>query len=239
MKRYLRPVAFSLMGTIILLLIAASVLEKIYGTPFAVQYFYTAPWTIALWAGAVVTGLGYMFTVKMYRQAITCLLHFSFVVILGGAMVTHLFGKNGEVHLRLDDEPQQVLDSSLDASLQDFRLTYYAGTRAPMDYVSDIRIRDGKDSIDGQVSMNHILSYRHYRFYQSRYDTDGRGTTLSVSYDPWGIGITYCGYALLLISMILFFFQKGSRFRQLLRSPLLKVMVVAAGLLSDLLPPRL
>ena len=232
MKRYLRPVAFSLMGTIILLLIAASVLEKIYGTPFAVQYFYTAPWTIALWAGAVVTGLGYMFTVKMYRQAITCLLHFSFVVILGGAMVTHLFGKNGEVHLRLDDEPQQVLDSSLDASLQDFRLTYYAGTRAPMDYVSDIRIRDGKDSIDGQVSMNHILSYRHYRFYQSRYDTDGRGTTLSVSYDPWGIGITYCGYALLLISMILFFFQKGSRFRQLLRSPLLKVMVVAAGLLS-------
>ena len=83
MNKYLRPVAFSLMGIIVVLLIVASVMEKIYGTAFAVQYFYTAPWTIALWAGAVVTGLGYMFTVKMYRQVITCLLHFSFVVILG------------------------------------------------------------------------------------------------------------------------------------------------------------
>lgn len=227
MNRYLRPVAFSLMGVIVLLLIAASIVEKIYGTSFAVRYFYTAPWTIALWAAAVVTGLGYLFTVRMYRQAVTCLLHLSFVIILGGAMITHLFGKNGEVHLRLDGEPQHVLESSVKASLNDFQLAYYAGTHAPMDYVSDIQVTEGQDTLNGQVSMNHILTFHHYRFYQSRYDTDGRGTTLSVSYDPWGIGVTYSGYVLLLVSMLLFFFQKGSRFRQLLHSPLLKVLVLA------------
>ena len=227
MNRYLRPVAFSLMGVIVLLLITASIVEKIYGTSFAVRYFYTAPWTIALWAAAVVTGLWYLFTVKMYRQAVTCLLHLSFVIILGGAMITHLFGKNGEVHLRLDGEPQQVLESSVKASLNDFQLAYYAGTHAPMDYVSDIQVTEGQDTLNGQVSMNHILNFHHYRFYQSRYDTDGRGTTLSVSYDPWGIGVTYAGYVLLLVSMLLFFFQKGSRFRQLLHSPLLKVLVLA------------
>ena len=227
MNRYLRPVAFSLMGVIVLLLIAASIVEKIYGTSFAVRYFYTAPWTIALWAAAVVTGLGYLFTVRMYRQAVTCLLHLSFVIILGGAMITHLFGKNGEVHLRLDGEPQQVLESSVKASLNDFQLAYYAGTHAPMDYVSDIQVTEGQDTLNGQVSMNHILTFHHYRFYQSRYDTDGRGTTLSVSYDPWGIGVTYAGYVLLLVSMLLFFFRKGSRFRQLLHSPLLKVLVLA------------
>ena len=179
MNRYLRPVAFSLMGVIVLLLIVASIVEKIYGTSFAVRYFYTAPWTIALWAAAVVTGLGYLFTVRMYRQAVTCLLHLSFVIILGGAMITHLFGKNGEVHLRLDGEPQQVLESSVKASLNDFQLAYYAGTHAPMDYVSDIQVTEGQDTLNGQVSMNHILTFHHYRFYQSRYDTDGRGTTLS------------------------------------------------------------
>ena len=233
MNRYLRPVAFSLMGVIVLLLIVASIVEKIYGTSFAVRYFYTAPWTIALWAAAVVTGLGYLFTVRMYRQAVTCLLHLSFVIILGGAMITHLFGKNGEVHLRLDGEPQQVLESSIKASLNDFQLAYYAGTHAPMDYVSDIQVTEGQDTLNGQVSMNHILTFHHYRFYQSRYDTDGRGTTLSVSYDPWGIGVTYAGYVLLLVSMLLFFFQKGSRFRQLLHSPLLKVLVLVFAMTGN------
>ena len=247
MTRILRPAAFSLMGVIVLLLIAASVCGKLYGEDFAVRYFYTAPWTIALWSVAVVTATGYMLTVRMYRQVVTCLLHFSFVVILGGAMITHLFGKSGEIHLRLDEPPQQVLQSPVEASLQDFRLEYYAGTHAPMDYTSEIQLTGWNDTLNGQVSMNHILTFHHYRFYQSRYDTDGGGTTLSVSYDPWGIGITYCGYALLLVSMLLFFFQKGSRFRQLLCSPLLKVLVVTfamtgnafGGQNTEPLPPTL
>ena len=39
---------------------------------------------------------------------------------------------------------------------------------------------------------------------------------LSVFYDPYGIAITYTGYALLLYALILFFFDRRSNFRLLL-----------------------
>ena len=232
--KYLRPMAFSLMGVIIILLMVATICEKLFGTEFAVRYFYTAPWTIILWSAAVISGLGYLFTVKMYRQVIACLLHFSFVVILGGAMTTHIFGQSGQIHLRLDEAPVQVLQSDVQARLLDFHLDYYPGTRAPMDFVSEIELSSNTSTEVGQVYMNHIFSYQGYRFYQSLYDEDGKGTTLSVSYDPWGIGITYGGYGLLLFSILAFFFWKRTHFRQLLKSPLLKSVLIIIGVSSSL-----
>ena len=233
MNRYLRPVAFSLMGLIVVLLIVATVCEKAVSTEFAVRYFYTAPWTIALWAAATVSGMAYLFQCKMYRQVMTCLLHLSFVIILLGAMVTHLFGEQDQLHLRLGQEPKQVLNSDIQISLLDFHPDYYPGTHAPMDFSSRILLTDNRQTTENEVSMNHIATYRHYRFYQSRYDTDGQGTTLTVSHDPWGIGITYTGYALLLVSMIGFLFQSRTRFEQLLHSPLLKVLVLAVSLFGS------
>ncbi|MBR1878801.1 MAG: cytochrome c biogenesis protein CcsA [Paludibacteraceae bacterium] len=61
--------------------------------------------------------------------------------------------------------------------------------------------------------MNKPLKYHGYRFCQSDYDSDGQGVVMAYNYDPWGIGITYTGYALLLIAMIGFFFQPNTRFR--------------------------
>ena len=58
----------------------------------------------------------------------------------------------------------------------------------------------------------------NYRFYQSGYDANGQGTVLSVSHDPYGIGITYTGYSILLVSIILFFLNPQSTFRQLMKS---------------------
>lgn len=218
--KLLRPLSFSLMGIIIVVLILASVLEQVYGTDFAVRYVYTAPWTLCLWAAAVVCALAYMFTVRMYKQIITCLLHFSFVVILGGALVSHLTGEQGKVHLRLADTDSLLEEENItlpfEIGLKDFHLEYYPGTRAPMDFVSDLQITDGEQQVEGKVSMNNIFSYRHYRFYQAQYDSDAKGVTLKVSHDPWGIGITYAGYAMLLLSMLLFFLQKRTHFKTLL-----------------------
>ncbi|MBQ9603589.1 MAG: cytochrome c biogenesis protein CcsA [Paludibacteraceae bacterium] len=64
--------------------------------------------------------------------------------------------------------------------------------------------------------MNKPLKYHGFRFCQSDYDSDLQGVVLAYNYDPWGIGITYTGYTLLLIGMIAFFFQRHSRFRALL-----------------------
>ena len=212
----MKGVSFSLMGIVILLLIAGSVVEQICGTAAAVKYVYVAPWTITVWAATVVCAFAYIFTTKMWRQQLaTFMLHFSFVVILAGAMTTHLLGRHGEVHLRIDEPAEQTgIKLPFEVRLNDFQIVYYAGTNAPMDFVSEVSV-EGRNGI---VSMNNIFTHKHYRFYQSQYDSDGKGVTLRVSYDPWGIGVTYAGYAMLLLSMLLFFFQRRTHFRAIRKS---------------------
>ena len=98
--------------------------------------------------------------------------------------------------------------------LESFDIEYYPGSRRPSDYVSVV-------TFDGEpvtISMNHIGKRGGYRFYQSDYDDDGAGTVLSVNHDPWGVGITYAGYLLLLLSMIAYLFEKDSAWRQVRRS---------------------
>lgn len=65
--------------------------------------------------------------------------------------------------------------------------------------------------------MNKPLKYNGFRFCQSDYDSDLMGVVFTYNYDPWGIGITYTGYALLLISMIAFFFRRNTIFRAKLK----------------------
>ncbi len=224
-------------------MVAATLLEKGYGTDFAVRYIYGSPLFVACWAVMTACSIAYLVCRKVQKRLVTFLLHLSFVVILLGALVTHLFGLQGNVHLRGDvDIPVQAFVSSdgtvkkfpFALSLKEFRLEYYPGTAAPMDFISRLSVKDGEAETEAVVSMNHIYTYRHYRFYQSGYDADRKGTTLSVAYDPWGIGITYTGYGLLLCSLLLFFFERGSEFRKLLRHPLLKGTAVGVVLLFGL-----
>ena len=48
--------------------------------------------------------------------------------------------------------------------------------------------------------MNRILSRQGFRFYQSSFDEAMQGSWLTVNYDPWGIGVTYSGYLLYILS---------------------------------------
>ena len=128
----------------------------------------------------------------------------------------------GAVESSFTDKEGNVFELPFKMSLDDFQIAYYEGTYTPMDYISRFTVTDGGRQVAGEVSMNNVFSFRHYRFYQSGYDADGNGTILSVSHDPWGIGLTYTGYALLLLTMVAFFFQKGSRFRKLLSEVLRK-----------------
>jgi cytochrome c-type biogenesis protein CcsB len=64
--------------------------------------------------------------------------------------------------------------------------------------------------------MNNTLKYRGYRFYQSSYDQDELGTVLSVNKDYWGSLITYIGYFLMALGMILSLVNKNSYFRHLI-----------------------
>lgn len=53
-------------------------------------------------------------------------------------------------------------------------------------------------------------------FFQSSYDPDEQGTVLSVNHDFWGTNITYLGYLMLFIGMVMSIFMPYGRFRDLL-----------------------
>lgn len=161
----------------------------------------------------------------------TLLLHTALAIIVAGACVTHFFGEQGEVHLRNNQTTSLTTrHSTLSLFLWDFQIIYKDET--PVDYVSDLRILDRSCTPlvveEGSVRMNKPLKFHGYRFCQSDYDSDEQGVILSYNYDPWGIGITYTGYALLLIAMIGFFFQPRTRFRSLL-SGQHKVLMLVLG----------
>lgn len=96
--------------------------------------------------------------------------------------------------------------------LEDFILTRYPGSKSPSSYKSKILVTDYNDnsSFGYEIFMNNVLDYKDYRFFQSSYDPDEKGTIFSVNKDPGKIP-TYIGYFLLTVGFILSFFGKGSR----------------------------
>ena len=227
--KLLKRTAFSLLGILLLILTIATILEKIYGTDFVNEYIYSSVPFVILWGVTAITSLLYIIKSKLHRQPVIFLLHLSLLFILAGAF-TWIYGEQGTMRVRQGEQQTSFTDSKgishqlpFSITLNQFEIIYYKGTLAPMDFISHISVAD-KDchrQIQGKVSMNHIFSYQHYRFYQSGYSEDNEGSVFSVSHDPYGIGITYAGYTLLLLSTVFFFFSPQSRFRQLLKSPLL------------------
>ena len=228
--KLLKRTAFSLLGILLLILTIATILEKIYGTDFVNEYIYSSVPFVILWGVTAITSLLYIIKSKLHRQPVIFLLHLSLLFILAGAFTTWIYGEQGTMRVRQGEQQTSFTDSKgishqlpFSITLNQFEIIYYKGTLAPMDFISHISVAD-KDchrQIQGKVSMNHIFSYQHYRFYQSGYSEDNEGSVFSVSHDPYGIGITYAGYTLLLLSTVFFFFSQQSRFRQLLKSPLL------------------
>src|SRR5690606_1201652 len=66
-----------------------------------------------------------------------------------------------------------------------------------------------------EIYMNHVLDKAGFRFFQASFDPDEKGTVLSVNHDYWGTWITYIGYSLLYLGLMLILFDKGSRFGKL------------------------
>lgn len=205
---------------------------------------YGTWWFTLLWAALAVAGAAY-FASRHIRRLSVVLLHAAFVVILAGALTTHLTARRGMVHLRLGEVTStcmtgdggeggsQLEQLPYSIALDGFEVVNHKGTMAASDYVSRFTIIDGQSRTSGRVSMNHIFSYRHTRFYQTSYDDDMRGTYLTLNRDPWGIGITYTGYALLLVALVMMLLDSHGAFHSLLRNPLLKkgalVLALAAG----------
>ncbi|NDP21715.1 MAG: cytochrome c biogenesis protein CcsA [Paludibacter sp.] len=112
---------------------------------------------------------------------------------------------------------QQKLPFSI--TLNEFVLERYPGSNSPSSYASEITVTDTEMKTERpfRIYMNNILNYRGYRFFQSSYDQDERGTILSVSNDYWGTFVTYIGYFLMMLGMVWTLLNKNSRFRTVLK----------------------
>lgn len=227
-----KKIIFILYILVLVCMAAATIVEKSQGTDYAHAHYYGAWWFILIWA--VLAALGAFYIIKRkVKCASTLALHLSFIIILAGALLTHISAKRGMIHLRIgqptdtymaQDEEQGMKEEKLPFSLclQKFEAKMHDGTNAAADYSSKFTVIDGDDKSEGEVSMNNIYSHRSYRLYQSSYDEDGKGSVLAINADPFGIPVTYTGYALLFISLVWMLFDPKGGYRKLLKSPLLK-----------------
>ena len=159
-----------------------------------------------------------------FTPAVLCL-HFSFVVILSGALLTRLTAHDGVIHLKEGIPTSDYLTGKKEkahlpftVTLTRFAIDYYPGTHAPSDFISEIDIRPFSGNVASyRISMNRIAVYEGWRFYQSSFDEDGRGSWLSLSRDIYGIPVTYAGYFLMFLSFVWLLFDPQGRFRQLAR----------------------
>ena len=189
-----------LYATVILVMAVATFLPQ----ETADAYVYGSWWFSLLWALLAGTGLAYYLKIMGRRLSNFSLFtfHISFLVILLGALLTHTTGKQSSIHLRQGVEAKTLDDGTtlpFGVTLKKFSIEYYPGTQMPSNYISTIQI-DNDETVE--VSMNNICSHHGVRLYQSSYDSDLQGSVLSVNIDPYGITVTYIGYALLFISLL-------------------------------------
>ena len=239
-----KKIIFILYILVLVCMAAATIVEKSQGTDYAHVHYYGAWWFILIWA--VLAALGAFYIIKRkVKCASTLALHLSFIIILAGALLTHISAKRGMIHLRIgqptdtymaQDEEQGMKQEKLPflLCLQKFEAKMHDGTNAVADYSSKFTVIDGDDKSEGEVSMNNIYSHRSYRLYQSSYDEDGKGSVLAINADPYGIPVTYTGYALLFSSLVWMLFDPKGGYRKLLKSPLLKKGALMTALILSM-----
>ncbi len=238
----IKKIILTLYVLVLISMAVATIVEKSQGTNYVHVHYYGAWWFILMWAMMAALGIYYIIQRKV-KRASTWALHLSFIIILTGALITHLSAKRGMIHLRTGQPTNSYIMASDDGEgmkeeklpfslcLQDFEAKMHDGTQAVADYSSKFTVMDGNEKSEGLVSMNNIYSHRSYRFYQSSYDEDGKGSVLAINADPFGIPVTYTGYALLFLSLIWMLLDPKGGYRKLLANPLLKKGALGLALL--------
>ena len=210
----------------------ATFVEYAYGTPWVTEHVYHSAMFAIIWMLLTLLMVGILVRLRMWKRFFSFLLHLSFVVILIGAAVSSITSQKGFLHLRIGTSSFQYVEQETHLlksmpfalKLDTFGVKYYPGTETHADYISRVTCyaESGQEQHSAEISMNNVLKYRGFRFYQVSDDQDGRGACLGVSYDPWGTAITYMGYLLFAFSMLGVLFSRRSAFRRLLHHPALK-----------------
>ncbi len=112
----------------------------------------------------------------------------------------------------------KVYELPFHIKLNDFIAEKYPGTeKGYASFMSKITVEDERP-FDYDIFMNHVLDHQGYRFFQSSFHPDEKGTILSVNHDQWGTWITYVGYFLLYAGLLGIMFFGKTRFKDLAKS---------------------
>ena len=215
----------------------ATFLENDFGTAFARHKVYNALWYEAIMVLAALNLAWVVYESRMVHYFGKFLFHIAFILILIGSGLTRYFGIDGVMKIRENSQSNVIFSSDknqeimlpFNVYLKDFELERYYGSRAPSAYTSTVVILDGNVTMDAHIYMNHTLTYKGYKFFQTFYDPDEKGTILSVTKDP-GVEVTYVGYALLFLGLIWNLLDPRSRFRVLIAK--LRQSTLALALLA-------
>ena len=210
-------------------LAGATFIEKYGGTDLAKNMVYYSPIFILLQLLMVLNYLAIEHKRQYIRQKRwgVSIIHLSFIVILAGALYSHLFSEEGLMHLREGERSNQISvhmgnktsyhTLPFEIELVRFTMTRYPGSQSPSSYESDVIVHEDGKSRKALIYMNKVLDVKGYRFFQASFDADEKGSILSVNRDVIGRNITYTGYFLLLIGFLFSLFGRNSRFRTLSR----------------------
>ena len=153
-------------------LAVATFIEKYMGTVAAKSIVYYSPLFILLQLLMIVNFLFMarkysLFSRKKWGAIIT---HFSFIVILCGAFVSHVFSEDGIMHIR-EGEKTNVMEIRtskgvtthnlpFDVELTDFILTRYPGSSSPSSYESKVNVYVDGQKRQERIYMNNVLDLK-------------------------------------------------------------------------------
>ena len=209
--KYLRHIVSVLVILLITTLAVGTIVERLHGSDFAHIHVYGAWWFVALWAIFGLVAAIITFQNQNWKRPVVLTSFVALACILLGALLTMLTGQHGRMKLepnrpishffiqKQGEITKEALPFSL--TLDRFEIETYPNSPKHKDYISHLHVNDGGTTTEAVISMNKILKHKHYRFYQSDYDGQG-SSILDVAHDPWGIAVTYVGYAFLFFALM-------------------------------------
>ena len=193
--------------TIVLLLIyafglaIATFIEKYHGTAVAKALIYYSPVFFLLQFLLVANFVAIVIKHQLLKRRKWGLMvtHAAFIVILLGALISHLFGEEGILHLREGEASDRIMIRTSDQTfyhtlpfsveLVKFTLTRYPGSASPSAYESELLVHVDGQTRHTRVYMNNVLDVKGYRFFKTSYDPDEKGTVLTENRDVAGSNI--------------------------------------------------
>ncbi len=206
--------------TLAVLAVLMAVLSAGVACGWSATLYSSWPMT-ALWCLLVAGAAIVICAARLWRRPAVLAVHAAFVLILAGALTTHLTGTEGSVHLRIGGHADSFTTAQGEAvplpsgiTLTAFDIEPYPGTNTPKDFVCTLSDGTGDAVTASLNSPGHIGGCS---ILPASYDTDGGGVTLGVSRDPAGLPLTFAGYIVLAVALVAYFFGRNSQWRAAIR----------------------